>query len=190
MTAQCSHQGATKERRIGLSSRTARANAALSHSSHAIAFGVSDMYRKVQMCAPRGDSRPRRARLPPTKLEERNPGGATIIIMMGMIVLRYLYMLALVAWLGGMLALAGLAAPSIFTVLEHQGTAVGHLLAGAVFSDIQRRFQLAACVCGVVMLATLVGMRLLGPRPVHFAAQFATVFAMSAISMYSAFGGL
>ena len=108
---------------------------------------------------------------------------------MGMIVLRYLYMLALVAWLGGMLALTGLAAPSIFTVLEHQSTSAGHMLAGAVFGDILRKFQLAAYVCGIVMLATLMGMRLLGPKPVHFAARFATVFAMFAISVYSAFGG-
>src|SRR4029453_12931471 len=86
--------------------------------------------------------------------------------------------------------LAGLAAPSIFPVPEHQSTSAGHVLAGAVFGDILRKFQLAACTCGIVMLATLIGMRLLGPKPVHFTAQFATVFAMSAISMYSAFGGL
>jgi hypothetical protein len=110
--------------------------------------------------------------------------------MVGMIVLRYLYMLALVAWLGGMLALAGLAAPSIFTVLEHQSTSAGHVLAGVVFGDILKKVQLASCVCGMVMLATLTAMRLLGPKPVHFAAQFATVVSMFAISVYSAVGGL
>jgi hypothetical protein len=108
--------------------------------------------------------------------------------MMGMIVLRYMYLLALVAWLGGMLVLAGLAAPSIFTVLQQQSVPVGRVAAGAVFGDILRKFQLAACLCGIVMVATLTGMRLLGPKPVHFAARFATVFAMFAVSVYSRFG--
>lgn len=104
---------------------------------------------------------------------------------MVMIVLRYLYVLALVAWLGSMLALAGLAAPSIFAVLEHQGAAGGRLLADAIAEDIGRKFHMAAYLCGSVMLATLVGMRLLGPRPRHFAARFATVVGMFVVAAYS-----
>lgn len=112
-------------------------------------------------------------------------GTVTIIIMMAMIVLRYLYMLALVAWLGGMLALVGLTAPSIFAVLDHQDAAGGRLLADAIAEDIGRRFRMVAYMCGSVMLATLVGMRLLGPRPLHFAARFATVVGMFALAAYS-----
>lgn len=108
-----------------------------------------------------------------------------IIIMMAMIVLRYLYVLALVAWLGSMLALAGLAAPSIFSVLEHQGTAGSRLLADAIVEDIGRKFQTVAYLCGSVMLSTLGGMRLLGPRPMHFAARFAIVVGMFAVAAYS-----
>lgn len=102
-----------------------------------------------------------------------------------MIVLRYLYVLALVAWLGGMLALGAIAAPSIFSVLEQQPSAGGRILADAVMTDIVRKFHFAAYMCGIVMLVTLMGMRLLGPKPMHFAARFATVSAMFAIAMYS-----
>lgn len=104
---------------------------------------------------------------------------------MAMIVLRYLFVLALVAWLGGMLTLAGLAAPSIFAVLEHQGAAGGRLLADAIAEDIDRKFHMVAYVCGSVMLAALVGMRLLGPRPMHFAARFAIVAGMFVLAASS-----
>lgn len=105
--------------------------------------------------------------------------------MMPMIVLRYLYLLALVAWLGGMLALAGLAVPSTFAVLEQSGAPGGRLLADAVVEHIARKFQVAAYSCGIVMLATLVGRRLLGPRPVHFGARLATVAGMCVVAVYS-----
>ena len=104
-----------------------------------------------------------------------------------MIVLRYLYVLALVAWLGGMFALAGLAAPSIFSVLEQHTAASGRLLAEAIVDDIVRKFHVAAYLCGTLMLATLMGMRLLGPKPMHFTARFAAVAGMFAIAVYSSF---
>jgi uncharacterized membrane protein len=104
------------------------------------------------------------------------------------ILLRYLYVLALVAWLGGMIVLAGLAAPSIFSVLDQQTVAGGRLLADAVLDDIARKFHLAAYLCGTVMLATLMGMRLLGPKPMHFAARLATVAGLCAIAVYAGLG--
>ena len=99
--------------------------------------------------------------------------------------MRYLYLLALVAWLGGMLALAGLAGPSIVAVLEQHAAPGGRVLADAIVADIVGKSHVAAYLCGVVMLATLVGMRLLGPRPVHFGARFATVVGMFAMAVYS-----
>jgi len=105
-----------------------------------------------------------------------------------MIVLRYLYLLALVAWVGGMLTLAGMAAPSIFAVLEQQSASSGRALAGTIVTDLLRKFQLMADLCGIVMLATLMGMRLLGPKPMHFRARFGTVFGMFAIALYSGIG--
>ena len=102
-----------------------------------------------------------------------------------MIVLRYLYVLALVAWVGGMLMLAGVAQPSIVAVLGPHNTSGGRVLAGALVADMQRRVQLTADLCGLVMLATLTGMRLLGPKPMHFRARFATVVGMFAIALFS-----
>ena len=37
------------------------------------------------------------------------------------------------------------------------------------------------------MLATLMGMRLLGPKPMHFTARFAAVASMFVIAVYSRF---
>lgn len=102
-----------------------------------------------------------------------------------MTLLRYLYLLALVAWVGGTLTLAGVAAPSIFAVLGPHSASSGRALAGALFADMLRTFQLTADLCGLVMLATLTGMRLLGPKPVHFRARFATVLGMFAIALFS-----
>src|SRR5687767_4643256 len=101
-----------------------------------------------------------------------------------MIVLRYLYVLALAAWVGGMLALAGVAGPSIFSALD-QTDSGGRVLASAMFGEMLRKFQMAASFCGVIMLVTLAGMRLLGPKPMHFTARFATVAGMVAIAVYS-----
>ncbi len=59
-----------------------------------------------------------------------------------MFVLRYLYILALGVWLGGM-AVAGLvAAPTIFAVLEAWNPVEGRVLAGQVFGNILARLHL------------------------------------------------
>jgi len=102
-----------------------------------------------------------------------------------MIVLRYLYVLALVAWLGGMLTLALLVAPAVFAVLPAHEAMGGAALAGAVFGEILRTFHLGAYACGGVMLGTLFGMRVLGPKPVHFNARLVLVLAMLATAIYS-----
>ena len=78
--------------------------------------------------------------------------------MRTMIVLRYLYVLALVAWLGGTL-------DRIF--------------------DLR---NVGASVLGAVMLAALIGMRVLGPKPVHFNLRIAIVFVMFATAVYVALG--
>ncbi|HEY7441736.1 MAG TPA: hypothetical protein VH701_04905 [Vicinamibacterales bacterium] len=78
--------------------------------------------------------------------------------MRPMIVLRYVYVLALVAWLGGIL------------------------------DRIFRARQIGPSALGAVMLAALIGMRLLGPKPVHFNIRMAIVFVMFATALYAAFG--
>ena len=55
-----------------------------------------------------------------------------------MIFLRYLYVLALVVWLGGMVVAGGVAAPSIFAVLQEWNPVEGRVLAGRVFGESSR----------------------------------------------------
>ena len=58
--------------------------------------------------------------------------------------LRYLYVLALVLWLGGM-AIAGLVvAPTTFGVLEAWNPSTGRVLAGEVFGAVLGRVHLIA----------------------------------------------
>ena len=63
--------------------------------------------------------------------------GVSIILLMRP--LRYLYILALVLWLGGM-AIAGLVvAPVTFGVLEAWNPTMGRVLAGQVFGAVLAR---------------------------------------------------
>jgi hypothetical protein len=102
-----------------------------------------------------------------------------------MFVLRYVYLLGLVVWLGGMVALGGLAAPAIFEVLVAREGAAGRILAGAVFGETLRRFHLLAYGSGAIMLAALALMALLGPRPARFAVRTSIVAAMLGVALYS-----
>lgn len=105
--------------------------------------------------------------------------------MVGMIVLRYLYILALVAWLGGMLVLLGLGVPSIAAVVQQHDASAGRALTDAIVSDLFARFHLVVYLCALMMLAMLVAMRLLGPKPAQVSLRIAIVFAMLVIAFYS-----
>lgn len=78
--------------------------------------------------------------------------------MRAMIVLRYLYVLALVAWLGGTLE----------RILDTR--------------------HVGAAILGALMLATLAGMRVLGPKPVHFNLRIGIVLIMFVTAAYVALG--
>src|ERR1051325_5810151 len=84
-----------------------------------------------------------------------------------MLALRYVYVLALVVWLGGMLILGAVVAPTTFEVLQTQAGSAGRELAGAVFGTALARFHYVAYGAGAVLLLTLGAMRVLGPRPAH-----------------------
>ena len=85
-----------------------------------------------------------------------------------MIFLRYLYILALVVWLGGMVVAGGVAAPAIFAVLEAWNPAEGRVLAGRVFGEVlQRLYWLGYALAGV-MFVSLTLHRLLGSRPIKY----------------------
>ncbi len=99
--------------------------------------------------------------------------------------LRYAGLLALTLWVGGLVVLGGIAAPSIFDVLARQPAADSRLLAGAIFGEVLRRFHLLSYACGAVLVGTLLARRVLGPRPVRFAVRLSIACLMCAAMVYS-----
>jgi hypothetical protein len=99
--------------------------------------------------------------------------------------LRYAYVLTLVVWLGGMIVLGALVAPTTFQVLQAHEPSTGRVLAGELFGSILARFHYVAYGAGGLLLATLFAMRLLGPRPRAFGVRAAIVASMLLISLYS-----
>ena len=102
-----------------------------------------------------------------------------------MLALRYVALLTLVVWVGGLLALGAIAAPSIFDVRAATGPDHGRMLAGALFGEILRRFHLVSYAAGVLLLMTLVVRSVLGPRPRRFAWRAGLATLMLAASAYS-----
>lgn len=102
-----------------------------------------------------------------------------------MFVLRYLYILALVVWLGGLVVAGAIVAPSVFDVLQTSTAADGRVLAGAVFGEVLRRVHLLAYAMGGVMLVVLITQRVLGPRPISFGIRASIVCTMLAVTVVS-----
>ena len=102
-----------------------------------------------------------------------------------MLALRYAYVLALVVWLGGMLALGAIVAPATFQVLQVSAPEIGRALAGDLFGQILARFHYVAYACGGVMLISLAVIAILGPRPRAFAVRLAVIATMLLIALYS-----
>jgi uncharacterized membrane protein len=98
--------------------------------------------------------------------------------------LRYVAVLMLVIWIGGILALGAIVAPSIFDVLATQPDS-GRLLAGALFGEILRRFHLISYAAGALLLGTLLLRRILGPAPRRFAWRAGIATVMLSASAYS-----
>jgi Domain of unknown function (DUF4149) len=103
-----------------------------------------------------------------------------------MLVLRYAALLMLVVWVGGLLVLGGVVAPSIFETMAARQIAEGRLLAGAVFGAILRKFSIVSLVAGCALLLTLVVRAVLGPRPRRLAFRIALVVFMLAATAYAA----
>jgi uncharacterized membrane protein len=101
-----------------------------------------------------------------------------------MLGLRYAAVLALVLWVGGLLAIGTLAAPAAFDVLGARG-AEGRALAGAVVGETLRRFNHAAYLCAGVVLLSLAIRGVLGPRPRRFALRVAGLLVMTAATVYA-----
>ena len=81
------------------------------------------------------------------------------------VALRYVYVLALSIWFGGTITMGAIVAP--------------------VSDEGLRRFFLVSYVAGGLVLTTLFGMALLGPRPSGFFARFAVAVGMFAVTLYA-----
>jgi hypothetical protein len=96
--------------------------------------------------------------------------------------LRYVAIVALGLWIGGIVALGAVGAPTLFEVLEGRDAVQGRDLAGLLFGMIFERFQRYAWGLGGVVLGTLGVRALLGPRPRRFAVRMWATLAMLAVS--------
>ncbi|MDD5434167.1 MAG: DUF4149 domain-containing protein [Nitrospira sp.] len=65
-----------------------------------------------------------------------------------MVIVRFLHLLSLVTWIGGMIFLVTIGAPSIFKVLPRE-------TAGDVFGDIFPRYWIMGYICSITALATI-----------------------------------
>jgi uncharacterized membrane protein len=104
-----------------------------------------------------------------------------------MLVVRYVALAALVVWLGGMVMLGVLVAPSTFQVLQSSDPANGRWLAGLVFGEVLRRFHWLSYICGGVLFVSLFVMKFVGPPPSAFVVRAGIVAAMLAVALYSGF---
>jgi hypothetical protein len=102
-----------------------------------------------------------------------------------MLALRYAALLALVVWAGGLIALGSVAAPAAFDVLAARQIADGRAIGGAIFGETLRRFHQIAYLCGGVLLISLIGRRILGPRPRRAGIRVLLASIMLAATMYS-----
>ena len=82
-----------------------------------------------------------------------------------MIAIRYVYVLALAVWFGGIIIIGSVAAP--------------------VSDEVLHRFFLVSYVSGGLLLVSLCAMALLGPRPSGFAARLLVAVMMFAATLYA-----
>ena len=99
--------------------------------------------------------------------------------------LRFATVLAIAAWIGGLVALGAIAAPAIFEVVSLRQIPDARMVSGAIFGEILRRFHLVSYACGGLILLSLAARAVLGPRPRRFAARFGLAGLMLAATLYS-----
>ena len=100
-----------------------------------------------------------------------------------MVLLRYLYVVALVLWVGGLVSAGALVAPSVFGVLQAWNASEGRMLAGQVFGDVLRRLTWLSYAMAVVMFLTLTLHRLLGARPLKYGLRVGIMTVMLLLMM-------
>jgi len=102
-----------------------------------------------------------------------------------MLGLRYLALLTLVVWIGGLAVLGAIAAPVAFDVTSARHLPDARLVAGALFGEMLRRFAFVSYGAGVVLLLTLFIRRILGPRPHRWGIRTAIASIMLLASAYA-----
>ena len=100
-----------------------------------------------------------------------------------MVLLRYLYVVALVLWVGGLVSAGALVAPSVFGVLQAWNASEGRMLAGQVFGDVLLRLTWLSYAMAVVMFLTLTLHRLLGARPLKYGLRVCIMTGMLLLMM-------
>jgi uncharacterized membrane protein len=100
-----------------------------------------------------------------------------------MFLLRYLYVVALVVWVGGLVVAGALVAPSVFGVLQEWNQAQGRVLAGQVFGEVLLRLTWLSYAMGAIMFITLTLHRLLGARPLKYGIRVGIMATMLAMMM-------
>jgi hypothetical protein len=99
--------------------------------------------------------------------------------------LRFLALLMLALWIGGLAVLGAIAAPTVFSVLQSNDPVGGRTLAGTLFGEILGRFQAISWALGGLLLATLAARAALGPRPRWLKRRIWTLVAMLTFSLVS-----
>jgi hypothetical protein len=104
-----------------------------------------------------------------------------------MILLRYLYVVALVLWVGGLIVAGALVAPSVFGVLQAWNATQGRVLAGQVFGEVLVRLTWLSYAMGAVMFVALTLHRLLGARPVKYGIRVGIMGVMLVMMLVTGF---
>jgi hypothetical protein len=104
-----------------------------------------------------------------------------------MVLLRYLYVVALVLWVGGLISAGALVAPSVFGVLQAWNQSQGRVLAGEVFGEVLLRLTWLSYAMGGIMFITLTLHRLLGARPVKYGIRVGIMAVMLVMMMVTGF---
>lgn len=98
---------------------------------------------------------------------------------------RYLYVLALALWLGGMALAALVVAPTIFSVLQAWNGSSGRVLAGDIFGAILARLYVVGSAAAVLMFVALTLQRVIGPRPNAYGVRMGLIALMLALTAYA-----
>src|ERR1051325_11696360 len=100
-----------------------------------------------------------------------------------MSIVRFVALVALAVWIGGLIVLRAIAAPVLFATLAAHDPVQGRLIAGETFGGILRRFEHVAFVLGLLIVVALFVRAAMGPQPHRFRVQFVLLVAMISASL-------